>query len=395
MKIVVAPDSFKGSLTAKEVCDAVGNGIRRVFPDAEIIKTPMADGGEGTVETLVESTGGKLVEQKVKGPLGEEINACFGILGDGKTAVIEMARASGLPLVPVHKKNPLITTTYGTGELIKSALDLGCRKFIIGVGGSATNDGGVGMAQALGIRFLDKEGKEIGFGGGSLDKLEKIDMSGIDERIQLSTFLVASDVDNPLCGEKGASATYGPQKGATPEMVKTLDKNLAHLAEIIKRDLGKDIKDIPGAGAAGGLGAGLMAFCNAELRRGIDIIIEITHLENKMDEADLVITGEGQMDFQTIHGKTPYGVAKAAKKKGLPVAAIVGSIGEGAEVLYENGIDTIYSILEKPMSLEECIALADKLVERAAERLIRAININLFKGVELLETKSLCYKKNT
>lgn len=374
-KIIIAPDSFKGSMSAKEVCDAIEKGIKNVLKDVEIEKIPMADGGEGTVETLVDATNGRIVNVNVLDPLGNEVNSYFGILGDGKTGVIEMALASGLPMIPRDKKNPLLTTTYGTGQLIKAALDNGCRELIIGIGGSATNDGGVGMAQALGAQFLDREGQEIGFGGGNLNNIDRINLEGLDERLNECKFLVACDVDNPLCGPKGASNVFGPQKGATQEMVKILDANLDHLAAIIKRDIDKDVKEEPGAGAAGGLGAGLMAFCNAQLKKGIDIIIETTKLQEKIAGADLVITGEGQMDFQTAHGKTPYGVAKVAKKFNLPVVALVGSIGQGADVLHEKGIDVIFSIVEGPMSLEDCIQQGKSLTEKAAERLIRGITL--------------------
>lgn len=301
MKIVVAPDSFKGSLTAIEVADGIEQGIREIFPEAEIVKIPMADGGDGTVQCLVNATGGKILREKVIDPLGEEVLASYGILGDKKTAVIEMAEASGLTLVSENKRNPLITTTYGTGQLIRAALNQGCRKMIIGIGGSATNDGGAGMVQALGAKLLDKEEKEIGFGGGELKKISRIDIRHMDKRLSDTKIVVASDVTNPLCGPKGASRVYGPQKGATPEMAVELDKSLAHFAKMIKRDLHKDVKNIPGAGAAGGLGASLMAFLNAELRPGIDIVIEVVRLEEAIKGADLVITGEGKIDSQTIY----------------------------------------------------------------------------------------------
>lgn len=374
-KIVIAPDSFKGSMSAKEVADAIERGIKSVLTNAEIIKIPMADGGEGTVETLVDATSGQIIKLNVLDPLGSETEAYFGILGDGSTAVIEMALASGLTMVPRDKRNPLFTTTFGTGQLIKAALDNGCRELIIGVGGSATNDGGVGMAQALGIKFLNNKGQEISFGGGNLLNIDRIDLKNMDKRVKDCKFKVACDVDNPLCGPKGASYVFGPQKGATPEMVKYLDENLSHLAEVIKRDMGIDVKNEPGAGAAGGLGAGLMAFCNAQLQRGIELVIEATKIEEKIKGADLVITGEGQMDYQTVHGKTPYGVAQVAKKRNVPVVALVGSIGAGVEVLYEKGIDSIFSIVEGPMSLEECMEQGAILIERTANRVIRALKI--------------------
>jgi len=353
MKIVVAPDSFKGSLTAVEVSDAIGQGVREIFPQAEIVKIPMADGGDGTAQCLVNATGGKILREKVTGPLGDEVLASYGILGDKKTAVIEMAEASGLTLVPENKRNPLITTTYGTGQLIKAALDQGCRKMIIGIGGSATNDGGAGMVQALGVNLLDQEGKEIGFGGGELKKIIRINISNIDNRLSDTKVLVASDVNNPLCGPKGASRVYGPQKGATPKIIEELDESLAYFAEIIKRDLHKDIKDIPGAGAAGGLGASLIAFLDAELRPGIEIMIEIVKLEQAIKDADLVITGEGKIDSQTIYGKAPIGVAKIAKKYNVPVIAVAAIIGDDADIVHQYGIDYLIKVSEPPMSLTE------------------------------------------
>lgn len=380
MRIVVAPDSFKGSLTALQVAEAVEEGIRRVVPDAEIIKVPMADGGEGTVQSLVDATGGRIVRRKVTGPLGEEVEAQFGILGDGVTAAIEMASASGLPLVPPDKRNPMVTTTYGTGELISAALDMGCRRFIIGIGGSATNDGGAGMAQALGVKLLDGEGRQIPFGGGGLLKLERIDMSGLDPRIRGSKVVVACDVDNPLTGPRGAARVYSPQKGATPEMVELLDRALERFAEVIKRDLGKDVRDVPGAGAAGGLGAGLMAFLDAELRSGVDIVIEAVGLEGKMRGADLVVTGEGEIDSQTVFGKTPIGVAKLAKKFGIPVVAIAGGISDDASVVYRHGIDAMMSIVPGPISLDEAISRGAELVADASERLMRLIALGISIG---------------
>jgi glycerate kinase len=379
MKIVIAPDSFKESLSALEVCNAIEAGIYKLLDKVEIVKIPMADGGEGTVETLVEATNGVIERVTVIGPLGTPVSSFFGILGDGKTAVIEMASASGLPLVPNSKKNPLISTTFGTGQLIKHALDRGCRDFVIGLGGSATNDGGVGMAQALGGAFLDKDQQEVGFGGGALYNIEKVDLSGLDSRIDECNFRVACDVTNPLCGESGAAAVFGPQKGATPEMILTLDENLQHLATLIKRDLGIDVADIPGAGAAGGLGAGLISFCGAELNSGIDIVIETIKLKEKISGASLVITGEGQMDFQTCSGKTPYGVAMASKEQGIPVVAIVGSIGVGAEKMFDYGINSIFSIVDKPMSVEDSITNASALVTAAAHRIMRLLAINLHK----------------
>jgi len=377
MKIVVAPDSFKGSLTAIEVSVAIEQGIREVFPEAEIIKIPMADGGEGTVQCLVNATGGEILEDKVIGPLGDEVLAFYGILGDKKTAVIEMAAASGLTLVPENKRDPLITTTYGTGQLIKVALNQGCRKMIIGIGGSATNDGGAGMVQALGVKLLDQEGKEVGFGGGELKKIVKIDISCMDHRLSDAKILVASDVNNPLCGPQGASRIYGPQKGATPEIIEELDKSLSYFAELIKRDLNKDVKDIPGAGAAGGLGASLMAFLNAELRPGIEIMIEAVKLEQAIKDADLVITGEGKIDSQTIYGKAPIGVAKIAKKYNVPVVAVAAIIEEDSRIFQSYGIDTLIKVSEPPMRLSEIKTKKIWLIKKSIKQFLRGRQ-NLF-----------------
>jgi len=368
VKIVIAPDSFKGSLTAMEVADAIEKGIKKVFHDAEIDKVPMADGGEGTVQSLVDATDGEILVEEVTGPLGEKINAKFGILGNGITAVIEMAAASGLPLVPESKRNPMLTTTYGTGELIKAAIEHGCRKLIIGIGGSATTDGGAGVAQALGAKLLDDKGEEIGFGGGELARLAKINMSTIDSRIADTETVVACDVDNPLTGPRGAAYVYGPQKGATPEMVEKLDQALKHFAEVVKRDLGKEVNDVPGAGAAGGLGAGLMAFLDAELKSGIDIVIEAAKLDSHMEDTDLVITGEGMLDSQTIYGKTPIGVAKVAKRYSIPVLGIAGTLSDDSDVVYEHGIDALVSIAPGPISLHDAMVNGEKLVENAAMR---------------------------
>lgn len=375
MKIVIAPDSFKGSLTAMEASTAIERGISQVFPDAVIDKVPMADGGEGTVQSLVDATNGEILTEQVTGPLGEEIEAEYGILGDGNTAVIEMAAASGLPLVPEDKRNPMLTTTYGTGELIKAALDHGCRKLIIGIGGSATTDGGAGVAQALGAKLLDDNGEEIGFGGGELARLAEIDMSTIDSRIAETETEVACDVDNPLTGPRGAAYVYSPQKGATPEMVEELDEALKKFADIVKRDLGIKVDDVPGAGAAGGLGAGLMTFLDAELKSGINIVIEAAKLEEHIKDADLVITGEGMIDSQTIYGKTPIGVARIAKRYNIPVLGIAGTLSDDSDVVYEHGIDALTSIVPGPISLKEAMSKGDELVEKAAMRTGRVLKL--------------------
>ncbi|HHY46660.1 MAG TPA: glycerate kinase [Firmicutes bacterium] len=368
MKIVVAPDSFKGSLSSLEVANAIAEGLRAAIRGVEVVTVPMADGGEGTVEAMVLATGGRMLEAEVTGPLGDKVRARFGILGDGKTGVVEMAQASGLPLVPPEKRNPMVTTTFGTGELIHACIKAGCRDIILAIGGSATNDGGAGMAQALGAHLLDRDQKEIGFGGGELRRLDRIivdDMLPEIRRGEVSV-VVACDVDNPLTGPRGASAVYGPQKGATPEMVEILDAALAHYAEIIRRDLRKDVNDLPGAGAAGGLGAGLVAFLNASLRPGVEIVIEAVGLDNMVRDADLVITGEGHIDFQTAFGKTPLGVAKVANRHHVPCVAIAGGIGKGVEVLYERGIQAIIGITRKPMPLEEAMTRAEELLRDTA-----------------------------
>ncbi len=371
MKIVIAPQGFKGNLTALEVARAIETGVKRIVPDAMTVLKPMADGGEGTVQALVDATGGEIVTTGVTGPLGERVSAHWGILSDKVTAVIEMASASGLPLVPREKLNPLVATTYGTGELIQAALDRGCRKLIIGIGGSATNDGGAGMARALGTRFLDAEGKELPPGGAALARLEHIDVSNLDPRLEGFEVTLASDVNNPLCGPRGASAIYGPQKGATPELVAQLDAALAHYADVIRKDLGVDYRDVPGAGAAGGLGMGLMVFLKAQMIPGIDVVIEATNLVADLEGADLVFTAEGRIDCQSAMGKVPTGVALKAKEFGSPVIALAGEVADDCRVVYEQGIDAVLSIAPGPVSLEQSMAVADKYISNAAECAMR------------------------
>lgn len=376
MKIVIAPDSFKGSLTAKQVAEAIKTGLQRVLPNADYEMVPMADGGEGTVQSLVDATDGHLVTRQVHNPLNQLSDAYYGILGDGKTAVIEMAQASGIQYVNDETHNPLITTTYGTGELILDALDHGVQKIIMGIGGSATNDGGAGMAQALGVKLLDNQGQELGFGGCALDQLAQIDLSGLDPRVQKTQLLIASDVTNPLTGPDGASAVFGPQKGATPEMVKQLDRNLHHYAEVIKRDLHQDLEKRPGAGAAGGLGTGLMAFTNSEMAKGIDLVIEFTHLKERAQNADLVFTGEGGIDFQTKFGKTPYGVAMATKAVAPHSSVIVlaGNVGKGIESLYgRDAMDAIFATPEGAKPLDQAIADGPHDIAETAENIARLI----------------------
>lgn len=377
MKIVVAPDSFKGSLSALQAAEAIELGIGKVFPDANIKKIPMADGGEGTAQSLVDATGGQLLVERVADPLGNEIEAEYGILGDRTTAVIEMAAASGLTLVPIDRRDPFVTTTYGTGQLIKAALNRGCRKLIIGIGGSATNDGGAGMAEALGAKLLTSNGKSISPGGWGLGALDTINLSDLDSRLGATATVVACDVDNPLTGTNGAAHVYGPQKGATPDMIETLDANLARFASIVKRDMGKSVGDIPGSGAAGGLGAGLIAFLNAELKSGVEIIIDAVQLEKQLEGASFVVTGEGEINFQTVFGKTPVGVAKLAKKLGIPVIAIAGSIADGADEVHKAGIDAIIDIVPTPMPLEKAVRNAFDLTVEAATRAARFISIGM------------------
>lgn len=376
MKIVIAPDSFKESLTALQVADSIEKGFSRIYPEVEIIKVPMADGGEGTVQSLVDATKGQLVYKTVTGPLGEPVDAFLGILGNGKTAVIEMAAASGLHLVPAEKRNPLFTTTKGTGELIIAALNLGVNHIIIGIGGSATNDGGAGMAKALGAKLLDRNDNEIGEGGGSLNELASIDISNLDSRLANTKFEIACDVDNPLTGPKGASVIFGPQKGATPEMIKQLDENLAHYASIIEKDLTKKIKDVSGAGAAGGLGGGLLAFLPAKLLKGVDIVMKATGLEDQLKDAALVITGEGKIDGQTIYGKTPIGVAKMAKKYKVPVIAIAGNIAKDSDIVCEFGIDAVFSIVPGIISLSDAFEHAAQYVERLAANIASLMKVS-------------------
>ncbi len=373
MKIVIAPQGFKGNLTALEVARAIEEGVKRIVPDAETVLKPMADGGEGTVQALVDATGGEMMTTEVTGPLQERVNARWGILSDKTTAVIEMAAASGLPLVPPDKRNPLITTTYGTGELIRAALDQGCRKLIIGIGGSATNDGGAGMAQALGARLLDASGRELPFGGAALASLERIDISAMDQRLADFKVTLASDVNNPLCGPRGASAIYGPQKGATPEMVKQLDAALSHYADIIKRDLDIDPREVPGAGAAGGLGLGLMVFLKAKMVPGIDVVIRATNLVADLKGAEIVFTAEGRIDCQSAMGKVPTGVALAAKEFGATVIALAGEVADDCRVVFEQGIDAVLSIAPGPITLDQSMADAERLLANAAECAMRFV----------------------
>ncbi|EIY5159012.1 glycerate 2-kinase [Klebsiella variicola] len=377
MKIVIAPDSYKESLSAAEVAQAIEKGFREIFPDAQYVSMPVADGGEGTVEAMIAATQGTEHSTWVTGPLGEKVEACWGMSGDGVTAFIEMAAASGLGLVPPEKRNPLITTSRGTGELILQALEHGAKRIIIGIGGSATNDGGAGMMQALGARLCDAEGQEIGHGGGSLSRLSRIDLSAIDPRLLDRMIHVACDVTNPLVGERGASRIFGPQKGATEAMIVELDRNLAHFADVIKASLQVDVKPIPGAGAAGGMGAALMAFLNAELRSGIEIVTEALKLEEQIHDCSLVVTGEGRIDSQSIHGKVPVGIARVAKKYRKPVIGIAGSLTHDVGVVHHHGIDAVFSVLTTVSTLEEAFRGAFDNIYRASRNIAATLQVGM------------------
>lgn len=371
MKILIAVDSFKDSLSSFEAGMAIRRGIMNEFPDFEINVVPVADGGEGTAEALMEASAGKRIPLKVFDPLMRVIESSFIIMGDGETAVIEMASASGLELLDHDERNPWIATSFGTGQLIAEALNRECRRVIIALGGSATNDAGVGMAKALGVKFLDKNKKEVGIGGGELVHIRSIDVSGLDKRIAVTEFIAACDVTNPLTGISGASFVYGPQKGADKLMTEKLDANLKHYANLILEQTGKEIDSVQGAGAAGGLGAGLLAYTGATLKPGFEIVRNEIKLDEKIRRADLIITGEGKLDSQTKYGKTPIGVAGVAKIYSKPVIAIAGTLGEGYQELYNYGFNAIFSILDKPMTLDEALITAPNLLERCGRNIIR------------------------
>jgi len=398
MKIVVAPQALKGSMDAAEVGAAIATGVRAVFPDADIAVVPVADGGEGTVRALVAATGGEPRRTRVDGPLGEPVEAEWGIIDTGggrgrtrpahdagaaddvpdaqaRTAVIEMAAASGLPLVPSSRRDPRITSTRGTGELLRAALDAGCRAVILGIGGSATNDGGAGMAQALGARLLDHAGNELPPGGAALARLARIDVSGLDARLRATDVRVACDVTNPLCGPTGASAVYGPQKGATPEMVRALDAALAHYADVLHRDLGADVRDVPGAGAAGGLGAGLLAFAGAKLVPGAALVLDALNFAETMRGADLAITAEGRLDAQTAYGKAPGAVAAAARAVGARAIVLAGAVAMDEAALAQLGFAAAIPLPDGPLTLDESMARAAELVTAAAERALRLVKL--------------------
>jgi glycerate 2-kinase len=371
VKVVIAPDSFKGSLSAYKAALAIDEGVKRAHPGIETVLMPMADGGEGTMECLVTATGGNFKEVTVKGPLGEEVTSKFGCLGDSKTCVIEMAQASGIDLIDRGRLNPLEATTYGTGQLIKEALDDGYRHFVLAIGGSATNDGGTGMLQALGMKLLDASGREVGLGGKTLVDIKEIVDIAFDKRIKESTFLIASDVQNPLLGENGATKVFGPQKGATPDMLAELEKGMENWADLVYQNKGVQLHDYPGAGAAGGIGGSFFTFFPAKMERGIDVVIKYSHFNAALDAANLVLTGEGQVDHQTASGKTPMGVAQAAYQQGIPTIVLAGKVGEKIETLYKYGIQGVHSIVNGPMTLEEAIERAPELLIKEAEQVMR------------------------
>lgn len=377
MKIIVAPQAFKGSLDAVQVAHAIARGVRQIFSEADIVLLPVADGGEGTVRALVQASGGRTVTTRVMGPLERPVNATWGLLGSGDTAVIEMAAASGLPLIRRDERNPLRTTSYGTGELIRHALDHGVQRLIIGIGGSATNDGGAGMAQALGVRLLDGEGREIRLGGGNLRHLRRIDASRIDPRTRDVEVLVACDVNNVLTGPTGASHVYGPQKGGDARSIAALDEALGRYADLLKRDVGVDVGDTPGAGAAGGMGAGLMAFTNARLRPGVEIVFQAMDFEQQLRGSDLVVTGEGRMDRQDLYGKAPIAVAEHAHRHSIPCIAVVGSTGRDYHAVYDHGIDGVISTVNRPMPMDRAVAESGKLITEAAMRACRLLRVGM------------------
>ncbi|WP_448118939.1 glycerate kinase [Pseudomonas serbica] len=371
MKIVIAPDSFKDSLSAQGVADAIALGLAEVWPHAQLIKCPMADGGEGTVESVLAACDGELRRTDVRGPLGETVNAAWGWLPHNHTAIIEMAEASGLQLVPLDRRDACISSTFGTGELIRAALDAGAQRVILAIGGSATNDGGAGAMQALGVRLLDAQGQQLQPGGLALAQLARIDLTGIDPRLAEVRFDIAADVNNPLCGPHGASAIFGPQKGATPAQVEQLDRALGHFANHCANALAQDVRDEPGSGAAGGLGFAAKAFLGAQFMAGVGVVAELVGLAEAVVGADLVITGEGRFDAQTLRGKTPFGVARIAQEQGVAVIVIAGTLGEGYQALYEHGIDAAFALTSGPMTLEQACTEAPRLLRERATDIAR------------------------
>ncbi|SFY27618.1 MULTISPECIES: glycerate kinase [unclassified Pseudomonas] len=371
MKIIIAPDSFKDSLSAQGVADAIALGLAQVWPDAQLVKCPMADGGEGTVESVLAACNGEWRRSPVRGPLGAAVEARWGWLADSRTAIIEMAEASGLQLVPPGQRDACSSSTYGTGQLIRAALDEGAERVILAIGGSATNDGGAGAMQALGVALLDRRSQPLGPGGLALANLSRIDLAGLDPRLARVSFEIAADVDNPLCGPQGASAIFGPQKGASASQVQSLDRALGHYADHCAEALGRDVRDEPGSGAAGGLGFAAKAFLQAQFRTGVDVVAQLTGLAAALEGADLVITGEGRFDAQTLRGKTPFGVARMARQHGVPVLVIAGTLGQGYEALYEHGVDAAFALVAGPTTLQDACADAPRLLTERARDIAR------------------------
>ena len=380
MKIIIAPDSFKDSLSAIGVADAIALGLAEVWPDAQLIKCPMADGGEGTVEAILAACDGEWRSNEVQGPLASAVQARWGWLPQSHTAIIEMAQASGLQLVAVGQRDACSSSTYGTGQLIGAALDAGAQRIILAIGGSATNDGGAGAMQALGVRLLDEQGQTLSGGGLALKALARIDLEGMDPRLAQVCFEIAADVNNPLCGPHGASAIFGPQKGASPEQVQQLDQALGHFADHCARVLGKDLRDEPGSGAAGGLGFAAKAFLNAQFRPGVEVVAELVGLAEAVYGADLVITGEGRFDAQTLRGKTPFGVARIAKQQEVPVIVIAGTLGDGYEQMYAHGVDAAFALPSGPMSLAQACANAPQLLRERAGDIARVWRLAVRRG---------------
>ena len=380
MKVIIAPQGFKDSVSALTAAKAIERGVLAAEPEASTVLVPVADGGDGTLDALVNSTSGQVFQSTVIGPLGQPLEAMWGVMGDGQTVVVEMARASGLALVPPKQRDPRITTTYGTGQIIKEALDRGFNRIIVGLGGSATNDGGTGMATALGARFLDEEGHTISAGGAALARLANIDAGKLHAGLANATIVGATDVSNPLCGPTGASAIYGPQKGASPEVVAELDAALLNFARVVHRDLGQDVSELPRAGAAGGLGAGLVVFAGAQLKSGIDMVCDVLGFDGHLEGADLVITGEGRADQSTIYDKAPAGVARRALLQNVPTILLAGSLGPGHEELYQHGIAGVVCIADRPMSIAQSLKRTEELLEAAAQRTIRLLQAGIVLG---------------
>lgn len=375
LKFVLAPDSFKESMSAKEVCDAMEKGIKRIFTDAVCVKVPMADGGEGTLDALVDATGGKKYKQRVTGPLGNQVEARYGILGDGNTAVIEMAEAAGIVLVPIQQRNPLYTTTYGVGELIKAVLDYGVKHLVIAIGGSATNDAGIGMLQALGASFKNQNGNEVGFGGIGVEEIAHIDLTHLDKRLKDIVIEVACDVTNPLTGPMGASYIFAKQKGANKEEIQRLEEALSHFAQLVRSELGIEIDQLKGAGAAGGLGAALVGFCNGKLKAGIELVVKYSALEEKVQGANYIFTGEGSIDMQTQYGKTLTGVAKVGRANHIPVIALGGRLLTPIDELYHSGISAAFSITPEAMPLEKALESGKVNMIVAVENICRLLQL--------------------